>query len=142
MRQALECCHRGWGVSVIIGVAGAGQEISTRPFQLVTGRVWKGTAFGGARGRRITSYNVCYTKLLRPDPRPVYLPSRIGFRKLVHAHRLHETGLHLLQHGALDRSQLFAEDLAVITSYSIHYTKLYEERRPCPKRRMATLYYI
>ncbi len=51
MRQALECCHRGWGVSVIIGVAGAGQEISTRPFQLVTGRVWKGTAFGGARGR-------------------------------------------------------------------------------------------
>ena len=52
MRQALECCHRGWGVSVIIGVAGSGQEISTRPFQLVTGRVWKGTAFGGARGRR------------------------------------------------------------------------------------------
>src|SRR5262252_9197280 len=51
MRQALECCHRGWGVSVIIGVAAAGQEISTRPFQLVTGRVWKGTAFGGARGR-------------------------------------------------------------------------------------------
>jgi S-(hydroxymethyl)glutathione dehydrogenase/alcohol dehydrogenase len=51
MRQALECCHRGWGVSVIIGVAGAGQEITTRPFQLVTGRVWKGTAFGGARGR-------------------------------------------------------------------------------------------
>jgi S-(hydroxymethyl)glutathione dehydrogenase / alcohol dehydrogenase len=52
MRQALECCHRGWGVSVIIGVAGAGQEIKTRPFQLVTGRVWKGTAFGGAKGRR------------------------------------------------------------------------------------------
>ncbi len=51
MRQALECCHKGWGVSVIIGVAGAGEEISTRPFQLVTGRVWKGTAFGGARGR-------------------------------------------------------------------------------------------
>src|SRR6195256_6603062 len=51
MRQALECCHRGWGVSVIIGVAGAGQEISTRPFQLVTGRVWMGSAFGGARGR-------------------------------------------------------------------------------------------
>jgi S-(hydroxymethyl)glutathione dehydrogenase/alcohol dehydrogenase len=51
MRQALECCHRGWGVSVIVGVAGAGQEIATRPFQLVTGRVWKGTAFGGARGR-------------------------------------------------------------------------------------------
>jgi len=51
MRQALECAHKGWGESVIIGVAGAGQEISTRPFQLVTGRVWKGTAFGGARGR-------------------------------------------------------------------------------------------
>ena len=51
MRQALECCHKGWGESIIIGVAGAGQEISTRPFQLVTGRVWKGSAFGGARGR-------------------------------------------------------------------------------------------
>jgi S-(hydroxymethyl)glutathione dehydrogenase/alcohol dehydrogenase len=51
MRQALECAHKGWGTSVIIGVAGAGQEISTRPFQLVTGRTWKGTAFGGARGR-------------------------------------------------------------------------------------------
>jgi S-(hydroxymethyl)glutathione dehydrogenase/alcohol dehydrogenase len=52
MRQALECCQRGWGTCVIIGVAAAGQEISTRPFQLVTGRTWKGTAFGGARGRR------------------------------------------------------------------------------------------
>ena len=51
MRQALECCHKGWGESVIIGVAGAGQEISTRPFQLVTGRVWRGTAFGGVKGR-------------------------------------------------------------------------------------------
>jgi S-(hydroxymethyl)glutathione dehydrogenase/alcohol dehydrogenase len=51
MRQALECCHRGWGESTIIGVAGAGQEISTRPFQLVTGRVWRGTAFGGAKSR-------------------------------------------------------------------------------------------
>ncbi|MDG1438199.1 MAG: S-(hydroxymethyl)glutathione dehydrogenase/class III alcohol dehydrogenase, partial [Emcibacteraceae bacterium] len=51
MRQALECCHKGWGESLIIGVAGAGQEISTRPFQLVTGRVWRGSAFGGARGR-------------------------------------------------------------------------------------------
>ena len=51
MRQALECCHKGWGESVIIGVAGAGQEIATRPFQLVTGRVWRGTAFGGAKGR-------------------------------------------------------------------------------------------
>jgi S-(hydroxymethyl)glutathione dehydrogenase/alcohol dehydrogenase len=51
MRQALECCHRGWGVSTIIGVAESGREIATRPFQLVTGRVWKGSAFGGARGR-------------------------------------------------------------------------------------------
>ena len=51
MRQALECCHKGWGESIIIGVAGAGEEITTRPFQLVTGRVWRGTAFGGARGR-------------------------------------------------------------------------------------------
>jgi S-(hydroxymethyl)glutathione dehydrogenase/alcohol dehydrogenase len=51
MRQALECCHKGWGQSIIIGVAESGKEISTRPFQLVTGRVWKGSAFGGARGR-------------------------------------------------------------------------------------------
>jgi S-(hydroxymethyl)glutathione dehydrogenase/alcohol dehydrogenase len=51
MRAALECCHKGWGESTIIGVAGAGQEIATRPFQLVTGRVWRGTAFGGVRGR-------------------------------------------------------------------------------------------
>ena len=51
MRQALECCHKGWGPSCIIGVAGAGQEIATRPFQLVTGRSWRGSAFGGARGR-------------------------------------------------------------------------------------------
>jgi len=51
MRQALEACHRGWGQSIVIGVASSGAEISTRPFQLVTGRVWKGTAFGGARGR-------------------------------------------------------------------------------------------
>jgi len=51
MRQALECCHKGWGISTVIGVAGAGEEISTRPFQLVTGRVWQGSAFGGARGR-------------------------------------------------------------------------------------------
>ncbi|MHB8850541.1 MAG: zinc-binding dehydrogenase, partial [Acidithiobacillus ferriphilus] len=51
MRQALECCHKGWGTSIIIGVAGSGQEISTRPFQLVTGRNWRGSAFGGAKGR-------------------------------------------------------------------------------------------
>ena len=52
MRQALECCHKGWGVCTVIGVAGAGEEIATRPFQLITGRVWRGTAFGGVRGRR------------------------------------------------------------------------------------------
>jgi len=51
MRQALECCHKGWGVSVVIGVAASGVELATRPFQLVTGRVWKGSAFGGVRGR-------------------------------------------------------------------------------------------
>ena len=51
MRSALECCHKGWGQSIIIGVAGAGQEISTRPFQLVTGRMWRGSAFGGVKGR-------------------------------------------------------------------------------------------
>jgi S-(hydroxymethyl)glutathione dehydrogenase/alcohol dehydrogenase len=51
MRAALECCHKGWGVSTIIGVAEAGKTIETRPFQLVTGRVWKGTAFGGVKGR-------------------------------------------------------------------------------------------
>jgi S-(hydroxymethyl)glutathione dehydrogenase/alcohol dehydrogenase len=51
MRQALECCHKGWGESIIIGVAAGGEEISTRPFQLVTGRVWRGSAFGGVKGR-------------------------------------------------------------------------------------------
>ena len=63
MRQALECCHKGWGESIIIGVAGAGQEIRTRPFQLVTGRVWKGSAFGGAKGRtdvpKIVDWYIC-----------------------------------------------------------------------------------
>jgi S-(hydroxymethyl)glutathione dehydrogenase/alcohol dehydrogenase len=58
MRQALECCHRGWGKSVIIGVAEAGKEISSRPFQLVSGRIWIGTAFGGARGRTYVQKNV------------------------------------------------------------------------------------
>ena len=69
MRAALECCHKGWGESVIIGVAGAGQEISTRPFQLVTGRVWRGSAFGGVRGRtELPSYveTVSYTHLTLP----------------------------------------------------------------------------
>ena len=71
MREALECCHKGWGESFVIGVAGAGQEISTRPFQLVTGRSWKGTAFGGARGRtdvpRIVEWYIC---LLYTSPSP------------------------------------------------------------------------
>jgi S-(hydroxymethyl)glutathione dehydrogenase/alcohol dehydrogenase len=63
MRSALECCHKGWGESIIIGVAGAGQEISTRPFQLVTGRVWKGTAFGGVKGRtQLSGYVERYMK--------------------------------------------------------------------------------
>lgn len=63
MRSALECCHKGWGESVIIGVAGAGQEISTRPFQLVTGRVWRGTAFGGVKGRtQLPNYVEQYLK--------------------------------------------------------------------------------
>ena len=75
MRQALECCHRGWGVSVIIGVAGAGQEIKTRPFQLVTGRVWKGTAFGGARGRTDVPKIVDW-----------YMDKKINDRSADHAH--------------------------------------------------------
>jgi S-(hydroxymethyl)glutathione dehydrogenase/alcohol dehydrogenase len=63
MRSALECCHKGWGESVIIGVAGAGQEISTRPFQLVTGRVWRGSAFGGVKGRsQLPGYVEMYLK--------------------------------------------------------------------------------
>ena len=61
MRAALEACHKGWGVSVIVGVAAAGKEISTRPFQLVTGRVWKGTAFGGKRPHFMCNYVLCYT---------------------------------------------------------------------------------
>ena len=70
MRQALEACHRGWGVSVIIGVAGAGQEIATRPFQLVTGRVWKGTAFGGAQGphRRAQDRRLVHGRKIEIDP--------------------------------------------------------------------------
>ena len=62
MRSALECCHKGWGESTIVGVAGAGQEISTRPFQLVTGRVWRGTAFGGCRGKSQLRFPSATTK--------------------------------------------------------------------------------
>jgi S-(hydroxymethyl)glutathione dehydrogenase/alcohol dehydrogenase len=70
MRTALECCHRGWGQSIIIGVAEAGKEISTRPFQLVTGRVWRGSAFGGARGRTDTPKMVDWymEKKIQIDP--------------------------------------------------------------------------
>ena len=80
MRQALECCHKGWGVSVIIGVAGAGQEIKTRPFQLVTGRVWKGTAFGGAKGRRDVPRIVDW-----------YMEGKINIDDLI-THKLHARG--------------------------------------------------
>src|SRR4051794_20207660 len=76
MRQALECCHKGWGQSVIIGVAEAGKEIATRPFQLVTGRVWKGSAFGGARGRtrgaKVVDWGMA-GKLHIGDPTPHHL---------------------------------------------------------------------
>ena len=85
MRQALESAHRGWGVSVIIGVAPAGAEISTRPFQLVTGRVWKGTAFGGARGRTDVPKIVDW-----------YMEGKIADRPDDHAHdaaRRHQQGL-------------------------------------------------
>ena len=85
MRQALECCHRGWGTCVIIGVAGAGEEISTRPFQLVTGRTWKGTAFGGARGRRDVPKIVDW-----------YMAGQNQYRRPDHAHdaaRPHQRGI-------------------------------------------------
>ena len=96
MRQALECCHKGWGVSVIIGVAGAGQEIRTRPFQLVTGRVWKGTAFGGAKGRRDVPKIVDW-----------YMDGRINIDDLI-THRLAladiNTGFDLMHAGESIRS--------------------------------------
>ena len=84
MRIALECAHRGWGQSVIIGVAGAGQEISTRPFQLVTGRVWKGTAFGGVKGR---------TEL--PDYVDMYMNGRIALDAMV---------THVLPHAEVNKA--------------------------------------
>jgi len=96
MRQALECCHRGWGQSIIIGVAGAGQEISTRPFQLVTGRVWRGTAFGGARGRTDVPRIVDW-----------YMEGRIDIDSLI-THRLPleriNEGFELMQRGESIRS--------------------------------------
>jgi S-(hydroxymethyl)glutathione dehydrogenase / alcohol dehydrogenase len=96
MRQALECCHKGWGVSVIIGVAGAGQEIRTRPFQLVTGRVWKGTAFGGAKGRRDVPKIVDW-----------YMEGRINIDDLItHTLKLEDinTGFDLMHEGKSIRS--------------------------------------
>jgi S-(hydroxymethyl)glutathione dehydrogenase/alcohol dehydrogenase len=99
MRQALECCHKGWGVSVIIGVAGAGQEIRTRPFQLVTGRVWKGTAFGGAKGRRDVPRIVDW-----------YMEGRINIDDLItHKLKLEEInkGFDLMHEGKSIRSVVF-----------------------------------
>ena len=96
MRQALECCHKGWGVSCIIGVAGAGQEISTRPFQLVTGRRWIGTAFGGARGRSDVPRIVDW-----------YMDKKINIDDLI-THRLQlaqiNEGFHLMERGESIRS--------------------------------------
>jgi S-(hydroxymethyl)glutathione dehydrogenase/alcohol dehydrogenase len=91
MRQALECCHKGWGVSTIIGVAGAGQEISTRPFQLVTGRVWKGSAFGGVKGRSELSGMVeqFMGGEIRIDP---YITHVLPFEKINDAFTLMKTG--------------------------------------------------
>lgn len=96
MRQALECCHKGWGESVIIGVAGAGEEINTRPFQLVTGRVWRGTAFGGARGRTDV-----------PKIVDMYMEGRINIDDLItHTMPLDEinTAFHLMHEGESIRS--------------------------------------
>jgi S-(hydroxymethyl)glutathione dehydrogenase/alcohol dehydrogenase len=96
MRQALECAHRGWGTSVIIGVAGAGQEIATRPFQLVTGRTWKGTAFGGARGRTDVPRIVDW-----------YMAGKIEIDPMItHRLRLEEInkGFDLMHHGESIRS--------------------------------------
>jgi S-(hydroxymethyl)glutathione dehydrogenase/alcohol dehydrogenase len=91
MREALECCHKGWGISTIIGVAGAGQEIKTRPFQLVTGRVWQGTAFGGIKGRSqipglVDDYLAGQIKI---DP---YISEVLPFEKINHAFSLMKEG--------------------------------------------------
>jgi S-(hydroxymethyl)glutathione dehydrogenase/alcohol dehydrogenase len=96
MRQALEGCHRGWGVSVVIGVAGAGQEISTRPFQLVTGRVWMGTAFGGARGRTDVPKIVDWymDKKIEIDPMITHIAAARG----------HQQGFELMHKGESIRS--------------------------------------
>ncbi|MEO7008372.1 MAG: zinc-binding dehydrogenase, partial [Caldimonas sp.] len=96
MRQALECCHKGWGQSIIIGVAAAGQEIATRPFQLVTGRQWKGSAFGGARGRTDVPKIVDW-----------YMDKKIAIDELI-THKLKlddiNTGFELMERGESIRS--------------------------------------
>jgi len=91
MRSALECCHKGWGESVIIGVAGSGQEIATRPFQLVTGRVWRGTAFGGVRGRtELPQYVEDYMSgKIKIDPMVTHT---MGLEKINHAFDLMHEG--------------------------------------------------
>ncbi|NMG34568.1 S-(hydroxymethyl)glutathione dehydrogenase/class III alcohol dehydrogenase [Azoarcus sp. TTM-91] len=91
MRSALECCHKGWGESIIIGVAGAGQEISTRPFQLVTGRVWRGSAFGGVRGRtELPSY---VAKAQTGEiPLDTFITHRMGLEDINHAFDLMHEG--------------------------------------------------
>ena len=91
MRSALECCHKGWGQSIIIGVAGAGQEIRTRPFQLVTGRVWKGSAFGGVKGRTQLPGMVeqAMRGEIRIDP---FITHRMGLDQINHAFDLMHEG--------------------------------------------------
>ena len=92
MRQALECCHKGWGESVIIGVAGAGQEISTRPFQLVTGRVWRGTAFGGREGADGRSANRRLVHGRQDQDRRAYPPTHMPLGQINKAFELMHAG--------------------------------------------------
>ena len=99
MRSALECCHKGWGESIVIGVAASGQEISTRPFQLVTGRVWRGTAFGGWKSRKqvpmlVQKYMDGEVSLDR------YITHRMSFDEINEA-------FHMLHEGACLRCVLF-----------------------------------
>ncbi|HRD34186.1 MAG TPA: S-(hydroxymethyl)glutathione dehydrogenase/class III alcohol dehydrogenase [Rhodocyclaceae bacterium] len=91
MRSALECCHKGWGESIIIGVAGAGQEISTRPFQLVTGRVWRGSAFGGVRGRSELPGYVAKAQA-GEIPLQTFITHRMGLEDINHAFDLMHEG--------------------------------------------------
>jgi len=91
MRSALECCHKGWGESIIFGVAGAGQEISTRPFQLVTGRVWRGSAFGGVRGRSELPGYVAKAQA-GEIPLQTFITHRMGLEDINHAFDLMHEG--------------------------------------------------